>query len=424
MEIEKIYNETLGETLYKHVHKSGLTIYALPKKNHTKSYAAFATKYGSLITEFKSEGDEEITKIPDGVAHFLEHKLFEQPDGTDAFLQYSKTGANANAFTSFNNTVYLYSCTDKFYENLEILLGFVSRPYFTEENIKKEQGIIGQEIRMYDDDPSWRVFFNMLDAMYVNFPIKKDIAGTVESIAEINRDVLYKCYNTFYNPGNMILFTCGNVDIEKVAAVADKYVQKSNSGDVKCFFPYEPDNINKSTVTQKLSVSQPLFAVGFKDNDTGYDGGQLLKKEIVTSILLEMIAGEGSPLYNRLYDSGLINESFGTEYEGEPNYGFSSFIGESPDPYKVRDEILKEFSGCELKEEDFARAKKVEYGNFLRMWNSVENLSNTMIADLFKNINIFEFKKICGEITFEDVNKRFASHYKAENCVLSVIEPY
>jgi len=421
---EKIYDSFLNETLYKHVHKSGLTIYNIPKTGHTKSYAAFATKYGSLINEFKVDGDGEITKIPDGVAHFLEHKLFEQPDGTDAFVQYGKTGANANAFTGFNNTVYLYSCTDKFYENLEILLGFVSTPHFTDENIAKEQGIIGQEIRMYDDDPNWRVFFNMLDGMYVDFTVKRDIAGTVESIAEINKDILYKCYNTFYNPENMILFTCGNVDIDKVVEIADKYVAKKEMGEVKCYFPYEPEHINKSVVTQKLSVAKPLFAVGFKDTDVGYDGQKLLKKEITTSILLEMISGEGSELYNKLYDNGLINDSFGSEYEGEPNYGFSSFMGESPDPYKVRNEILASFANLKLSKNEFERAKKVEYGSFLRLWNSIEGLSNTMVADLFKNINIFDFAKICDEITFEDVQKRFNEHFKAENCVLSVIEPY
>ncbi len=421
---EKIFDGFLNETLYKHVHKSGLTIYNIPKPNYTKSYAAFATKYGSLINEFKVEGDSEVTKIPDGVAHFLEHKLFEQPDGTDAFVQYGKTGANANAYTGFNNTVYLYSCTDKFYENLEILLGFVSQPHFTDENIAKEQGIIGQEIRMYDDDPSWRVFFNMLDAMYVDFTVKKDIAGTVESIAKINKDILYKCYNTFYNPQNMILFTCGNVDMDAVIKLCDKYVERKEIGDVKCFFPHEPRHINKPIITQKLSVSKPLFALGFKDTDVGYDGQKLLKKEITTSILLEMIAGDGSELYNKLYDSGLINESFGTEYEGEPNYAFSSFMGESPDPYKVRDEVLSAFENMTLTEEEFERAKKVEYGGFLRMWNSVENLSNTMVADLFKNINIFDFVKICNEITFNDVKERFGSHFKKENCVLSVIEPY
>lgn len=420
---EKIYNKMLNEYLYKHTHKSGLSIYCVPKKGHTKSYAAFATKYGSLINEFKVDGDKEITKIPDGVAHFLEHKLFEQPDGTDAFTKYSKTGANANAYTGFNNTVYLYSCTDLFYENLEILLEFVSNPYFTDENIAKEQGIIGQEIRMYDDDPNWRVYFNMLDAMYVDFTIKKDIAGTVESIAEINKDVLYKCYNTFYNPQNMILFVCGDVDIEEVIKVCDKYVLPKETGDVRCYFPNEPKTVHKQKIVQKLSVSKPLFSIGFKDNDVGFDGEKLLKKEIITSILLEMIIGEGSPLYNKLYDSGLINDSFGTEYEGEPNYGFSCFLGESEDPEKVKEEILSAFEHLELDEQEYERAKKVEYGGFLRLWNSVEGISNTMVADLFKNINIFDFPRICSEITFEDVKNRFKEHLNRENCVISIIEP-
>lgn len=420
---EKIYNEMLDEYLYKHVHKSGLTVYCVPKKGHTKSYAAFATKYGSLINEFKVEGDNEITKIPDGVAHFLEHKLFEQPDGTDAFVKYSKTGANANAYTGFNNTVYLYSCTDLFYENLEILLEFVSNPYFTEQNIAKEQGIIGQEIRMYDDDPNWRVYFNMLDAMYVNFPIKRDIAGTVESIAHINKDILYKCYNTFYNPQNMILFVCGDVVMDEVLKLCDKYVIHKEIGDVKCYFPNEPQEVFKHETVQKLSVSKPLFAIGFKDNDIGFDGEELLKKEMVTSILLEMILGEGSQLYNKLYDEGLINDSFGTEYEGEPNYGFSCILGESENPRMVLSEILNSFKSLKLSEKEFERAKRVEYGSFLRLWNSVEGISNTMVSDLFKNINIFDFPRIFSSISFDDVTKRFENHFKTDNYVISIIEP-
>ena len=420
---EMIYNEMLNEHLYKYVHKSGLTVYCVPKKGHTKSYAAFATKYGSLINEFKVDGDEEITRIPDGVAHFLEHKLFEQPDGSDAFVKYSKTGANANAYTGFNNTVYLYSCADLFYENLEILLEFVSNPYFTDENIAKEQGIIGQEIRMYDDDPNWRVYFNMLDAMYVDFPIKKDIAGTVESIAEITKETLYKCYNTFYNPQNMILFVCGDVEMEAVLKLCDKYVKLKEIGDVKCYFPNEPHSVSKHETVQKLSVSKPLFSIGFKDNDVGFEGEKLLKKEIVTSILLEMILGEGSYLYNKLYDQGLINDSFGTEFEGEPNYGFSCILGESENPRKVLSEILDVFECLELDETEFERAKKVEYGSFLRLWNSVEGISNTMVADLFKNINIFDFPSIFSEITFDDVISRFKTHFKRDNCVISIIEP-
>ena len=424
MNFEKIEDNLLNEVLYKGVHKSGLTVYVLPKKEHSKSYAAFATRYGSIDYKFITPGENEYTEIPDGVAHFLEHKLFEQPDGSNAFDAYSMTGANANAFTSFNSTVYLYSCTDKFYENLEILLDFVSNPYFTKENVDKEQGIIGQEIRMYDDDPGWRVFFNMLDCMYVNHPIKKDIAGTVESIAQIDKDLLFKCYNTFYNPTNMILFTCGDVDCDEVSKLVDKHITASPNSEIKRFETEEPKRVNKPYKEQKLSISTPIFQMGFKDTDVGFDGTELLKKEIITSLLIEILLGEGSDLYNKLYSEGLINDSFDCDFEAEPGYGFSSLGGESPDPEKVQQIVLDTFENLEITEEEFERAKKVEIARYLRMWNSVEGLSNTMVSDLFKNINIFEYSSIIKDITLRDVQHRFKEHFSRQNCVLSVIRPY
>lgn len=424
MVFEKIEDKRLNEVLYKGVHKSGLTVYVLPKKEHSKSYAAFATNYGSIDYRFIIPGENEYTEIPDGVAHFLEHKLFEQPDGSNAFDAYSMTGANANAFTSFNSTVYLYSCTDKYYENLEILLDFVSNPYFTKENVDKEQGIIGQEIRMYDDDPGWRVFFNLLDCLYVNHPVKKDIAGTVESIAQIDKDLLYKCYNTFYNPTNMILFTCGNVDCEKVAELVEKHVNASPNTEIKRYLPEEPKTINKKYKEQKLSISTPLFQIGFKDTDVGYGGAKLLKKEIVTSILLEILTGEGSDLYNKMYTEGIINDSFDSDYEGEVSYGFASFSGESNDPDKVLATILDAFSKVDFTEEEFERIKKVEIARYLRMWNSVEGVSNTMVSDLFKSINIFEYSDIVKDIKLDDIKLRFKELFDEKNCVMSVIKPY
>ncbi len=424
MNFEKLSDSLLNETLYKGIHKSGLTVYVLPKKDHSKSYAAFATHYGSIDYKFIIPGEKEYTEITDGVAHFLEHKLFEQPDGSNAFDSYSLTGANANAFTSFNSTVYLYSCTDKFYENLEILLDFVSNPYFTKENVEKEQGIIGQEIRMYDDDPGWRVFFNMLGCLYVNHPVKKDIAGTVESIAKIDKDLLYKCYNTFYNPTNMILFMCGDVDCGKAEKLVDKYVTASPNGEITRFMPDEPKEVCEHYKEQFLSVSTPIFQIGFKDTDVGYGGRDLLKKDITTSIIIEALLGDGSDLYNRLYDSGLITDSLDCEYDGEVSYGYTSVGGESPDPEKVRDIILETFDNLKITEEEFERAKRVETARYLRMWNSVEGVSNTMVSALFKDINIFEYSSLIADITLLDAQERFDSHFTRGNCVLSVIRPY
>ena len=325
---------------------------------------------------------------------------------------------------ALQSTVYLFSSTDRFYENLEILLDFVTTPYFTKENVDKEQGIIGQEIRMYDDDPGWRVFFNMLDCLYQNHPVRKDIAGTVESIARIDKDVLYKCYNTFYNPSNMILFTCGNVDPDAVSKLVDRYVTAAPNGPIKRIQPEEPAAVNKPYCEQRLSVSSPLFSIGFKDPDVGYDGTPLLKKLLTTSILLEMLFGESSGLYNQLYDSGLINDSFDTDCECEKSYGFSALSGESQDPEKLQRVILDELERTELSEEAFLRAKKVEQGRFLRLWNSVDTLSNSMVSYLFKNIDIFDFPEVCAGITFQDVQTRLAQHFTRENCVLSVIRPF
>lgn len=424
MEFIKIFDDTLNETIYKGTHKSGLTVYVLQKPEHSKSYAVFATKYGSIDSKFIPLGESEKITVPDGIAHFLEHKMFEQPDGTDAFAEYNKTGANANAYTSSNMTCYLFSATDKIYESLEILLNFVGKPHFTDDNIAKEQGIIGQEIKMYDDDPNWSVYFNMLEALYVNHPLKKDIAGTVESISHITKEILYKCYYTFYNPSNMILFTCGAFDPEKVAEIADKYIIAQKNDEIKRFYPNEPKTINKPYIEQNLSVATPLFNIGFKDTDTGYDGDRLLKKEITTSIILEMICGDSSELFNSLYDDGLINDNFGSDCELEKDYGFSYIGGESVNPDEVYKRIINYIEKAELNEERFIRCKKVETGRFLRLWNSVDNISNNMVSFLFRNIDVFKYQDICDNITFEDVKKRFKEHFTKENSVLSVVKPY
>ena len=424
MMFDKIFNKTLNETLYKGRHKSGLTIYVLPKKEHSKSYAMFAARYGSIDSEFIMPDEASITTVPDGIAHFLEHKLFEQPGGGNAFDEYSKTGASANAFTSFNTTAYLFSCTDKFYENLEILLGFVGQPHFTDENVQKEQGIIGQEIRMYDDDPNWRVFFNMLEALYVNHPVRKDIAGTVETIAEINKDILYKCYNTFYNPSNMILFTCGDVEPEMVSDVADKYVKADQQTEIGRFYKVEPEAINTAKIEQNLSVATPLFVMGFKDNDVGYEGEMLLKKDITTSILLDMLLGKSSEMYNELYEKGLINDSFSASFEGERDYAFSSMGGESKDPELVQEIILKGIANANLTEQEFQRCKKVQKGQFLRMFNSVDRLSHSFVTNIFKGIDLFNFLDVCESVTLNDVNARLKRHLTNENVAISIIKPY
>ena len=427
MKFEKISNEFLNETVYTATHKSGLPVFVLEKLDFKKFYAVISTKYGSNNAQFKLNGEGEYIEIPDGTAHFLEHKLFEQPDGTNAFDKFSKFGANANAFTSFSNTAYLFSTTSDFYESLDHLLNYVFTPYFTKENVDKEQGIIAQEINMYDDDPEWRVFFNMLRGMYINHPIRKDIAGTVESISEITDKTLYDAYNVFYHPENMVLFLAGNVDIEKLEKILDKNVEKrENRFDISLKEINEPDTVKESYISEKLSVSIPMFSLGYKDVNNNVCGKELARKSLITSIMVKLFSSDSSPLYQKLYDSGLINDSFYDDVTLNEDYGFVQFGGESENPDKVM-ELIKEEAERIKKEgfqkEDFERIKNMFYGKYIKSFNSVESVGNSFCSNYFLGIGIFDFLEIYDTITLDDINKGFKELFLEERLVMSVINP-
>ncbi len=428
MHLEKLFDETLNETLYSATHSSGLRVYILPKKGYSKVYATFSTKYGSVDNKFVVPGEENETEVPDGIAHFLEHKLFEE-EGGNVFDRFMRIGASPNAFTSFNLTSYLFSCTSEFMENFDTLINFVQNPYFTDESVEKEQGIIGQEIRMYEDDPNWRVFFNCLEGLYKHHPVRKDIAGTIESIGNINKEVLFKCYNTFYHPSNMIIFVIGEVNPEEILERVSKNIKanKMMEKEIKRIYPDEPKEIAKPLVEQNLSVSVPLFQIGFKDSDIGYGGKGLLKKDITTKIILEMLLGKSSSLYQSLYEEGIINDSFEVDYTGEKEYAFSAIGGESANPERVKDEIIKEIKRLDkeqLDRETYERIKKVIYSRFVRQFNHIEKLANSFTSNMFKGINLFDYKNVYESITFEDVEERFYLHFKEDNMVLSIVRPY
>ncbi|KAA5807270.1 EF-P 5-aminopentanol modification-associated protein YfmH [Thermoanaerobacterium thermosaccharolyticum] len=422
--MREIFNEMIKEKMYHYEHESGLNVYVMPKKGFIKQYAMFATHYGSNDSEFIVPGETEKTLVPDGIAHFLEHKMFEEEEGS-IFEEFSKNGASANAYTNFTTTAYLFSSTDNFYDNLKLLLDFVQRPYFTDENVEKEKGIIAQEIRMYDDDPSWRLFFNMLGGLYHLHPVKVDIAGTIESISKIDKDILYKCYRTFYHPSNMVLFAVGDIDINKVLDIVNNSVKTDKrQGEIKRIYPNEPESINKNYVEQKMAVSMPLFNIGFKDNDVGYGGKKLLKKDIVTQICLEILAGRSSDLYEELYNDGLIDSTFDTEYVGEIDHGYSIIGGQSNDPEAVKQAVLDKISKVNsIDDSDLNRIKRKITGRFLKSFNSVEGISHNFITYYMRGINILDYTTTIEEITHEDVLNRFKTFFNEKNCVLSVIKP-
>lgn len=420
-------NPAIGEEMQFAMHKSGLRVYVFPKLGFSKYYAIYGTEYGSLNRTFTVPGEDSMTTVPDGIAHYLEHKMFEEEDGSNAFDRFAETGASSNAFTSFDITAYLFSCTEKFYENLDILLDFVNHPHFTDENVAKEQGIIGQEIKMYDDEPEWRVFFNTLIAMFHENPVKIDIAGTVESIAEITPEVLYKCYNTFYNPANMALVLVGDIDMDEALKIIDKHIQpERNLGRIERLEVSEPKERVQEYIEQKLSVSQPMFRIGFKDNSPGMSGDALLKKEIATEIILESIFGKSGDLYLELYEEGLIDSSFGTEADIEREYGFTLIGGESAQPEKVYDIIKSKIDGFRqsgINSELIQRSKKVLISQNIKLFNSVENMGNAFIRQLLNGQNPLEYRAAVESVTDEDIQNRLIEHFDTSNCVLSVVRP-
>lgn len=427
--MKKITNDILKEEVYYEKLENGLDVYFMPKHGFTKKYAVLATNYGSNELEFIPIGENEKIRVNEGIAHFLEHKMFEQPDGGNAFDKFSKWGASANAFTNFTTTAYLFSATENFYDSLEHLIDYVQTPYFTDENVEKEKGIIEQEIKMYDDDPDWNVYFNCLKALYVNYPVRVDIAGSVESIYKITKEELYKCYNTFYNPGNMALFVVGDLDINKVMEVVKKvnhYDVAKLSNEIQKFYPQEPDRVNKKEIVAKFPISMPMFNIAFKDNKVGIRGNQLLRKEIVTEILIDMLFKRGSKLFEDLYMKGLINDNFGGGFSSQIDYGFTIIGGDSKDPREVKRIILEHIEKYKkegLNKEEFVRVKKKKIGNFLKYFDSVNFIANNFISYNFKEINLLDYLDVVKDVTFEEVEERLNSHLKEEYCIISIVEP-
>ena len=420
MELTEIKNERLGERYYSVKHSSGLRILICPKEGFGSSYAIIGTSFGSINSSFISNG-KRIT-VPDGTAHYLEHKLFESEEG-DAFSRYAETGASANAYTSYDVTCYLFSCTERFDESLEILLDLIRSPYFTPETVAKEQGIIGQEIKMYEDSPEWRVSMNLHEAMYSAHPINKDIAGTVESIAEITPEILYECYNSYYNLNNMVLCVAGNVTPEQVLAAADKKLTADEPAVTESLMPDEPYKVKQDHIEQTLPVAVPLFALGYKE-EAG-SGAVTSKESLCTAIMLEAFAGEGSRLYRELLDRKLINSSFSADYSEGPGYRYISFSGESREPGLAAELIKKAVSELHetgLSAEDIENARNCVYGRIARSWDSPSTIANDLINSQFTGREIFEPAELITQITPEDINERLKCELDPENCSLSVIK--
>lgn len=424
MNLKKIENERLGECYYRCEHPSGLVILLCPMPEFATSYGLFGTKYGSIDNCFRTGADADYLKVPDGIAHFLEHKLFESEDGS-AFELFAKTGADSNAYTSFDKTCYLFSCTSNFSESLDALLTFVQEPYFTQQTVEKEQGIIGQEIRMYDDMPSWRVMFNLLEALYHESPVRVDIAGTVESIAEITADTLYRCYHTFYNLSNMVLSIAGNFDLEEACTIIERKLKPSQPVSIQRPPYAEPKQALKARVSQQFDVAIPMFYFGYKIVPE-QEPMAFLRQQIELEILLDLLAGQSSAFYEDLYHKGLLNATFGTEVFSGRGFLTVFFGGESKDPDAVFASFSAMIAAAKQKgfsEDDLLASRNALYGKALKGLNDVENMATEMLGYEMMGVSLYDPLSLIASVTKEDIERRFASDFDEQALALSVVEP-
>ena len=421
--MEKLEFARVGETMYHEKLANGLNVFVFPKPEFQKGYAFFAANYGGMDTRFRLDGTWHDT--PAGVAHYLEHKMFDTREG-NALQELAANGASPNAFTSNAITGYYFESTQKFEENLRILLSFVSVPYFTKESVDKEQGIIGQEIRMYEDDPDWEVYIALMEAMYQHHPIRVNVAGSVESISHITAETLYACHRAFYDPANMVLCVAGPVDPVHICEVAREILPRQ-AGPIaaKDYGPKEEPHVAQALAEERMAVSTPIFQLGYK-GDPAQTGEDRLRQQLVGELALEALLGNSTPLYARLYRAGLINQSFAYGYESYPGCAFLCAGGESRDPEAVRDAVAAEAARVGREGLDGAlwqRVKKGVYGNKVRGLNSFENLCVGQAQAFFSGSDFLDFARLFQAIEKEEAEALIAAWVTEERTALSVVRP-
>ncbi|MGN1310447.1 MAG: EF-P 5-aminopentanol modification-associated protein YfmH [Clostridia bacterium] len=421
-----IENSKVREKLYIDKLENGLTIMIIPKKGIQKKYVMWATNYGSLDNKFIIPGEKEITEVPNGVAHYLEHKMFEQENGKNSLDALTELGVDANAYTTTNHTAYLFEATDNFYPALDELMDYVQHPYFTDENVEKEKGIISQEIMMYDDYPEWEVYMNAIRSMYSKNPITIDIAGTVESIKPINKEILYKCYNTFYNLSNMVMCIVGDFEPENLVEEIKKRIVKNEKavGEIKRIHEEEPKKIVRKEIEKTMEVSMPIFVIGIKDLNFG-EQENVIKKHIAIEVILNMLIGKSSKTYKKLYEQGLIMSEPYLEYEFEKTYAHIAITGQSKEPKKVLETIqnqIKKFREQGLNEEHFKRIKNMIYGGYIKEYNNVASIARMFVSDYFKGINSFDYLEEFNTVTKEYIENVLKDVFKEENTVISIVK--
>lgn len=419
-----------GEETYITTLKNGLKVYICKKPGFERKLGMFGTKYGSLINEFVDIKTGEKLKVPDGIAHFLEHKLFEQ-EGANALDLFSKIGVSSNAYTSFDQTVYYFETIEKFEESIKLLIQLIKTPYFTDENVEKEQGIIGQEISMYDDEPNYAVYFNALKGMYNTHPVKVDIAGTIESISHITKNLLYTCYNTFYSAQNMFFLVIGDVDVEKTVALIEENIKiyekdfdsKKEIKKIETYIPHEETKINQKNVTRNMDIYMPMICMGYKLDVVKND--DIIKRQLLADIVSELYFSRSSDFFEEEYKKGIINDPVEFELEATKEFSHALLIASSEKIDVLKDDILKYIENIKLNQIDhskFELIKKKMIGSQIALIDNYNYTYRKIIDSIVNETNLYGETKILKEINENDI-KEFLKLFTLDNLTISTIYP-
>ena len=418
-----IENSKIKEKLYIEKLNNGLTIMVIPKKVR-KKYIVWGTNFGSIDNKFEVDGDNGFVNVPDGIAHYLEHKLFEQENGKNSLDVLSSLGVDANAYTTNNHTCFLFESTDNFYEALDEFMDYIQNPYFTDENVEKERGIIGQEIMMYDDYPEWALYMNAMKCLYVKNEINVDIAGTQESIAEIDKEKLYTIYNSFYRPENMLIVVAGDFNVEDILnEIKSRITLKPSDNTVRRIYNDEPNEIAQKRIERNMDISMPCFMIGFKDCNKSENK---VRKDIALNILNSILFGTSSSFYQKLYEQGKILSEPSISYEFAPTYAHlliqvqTEFVD---DVIEEMDNRIDEIKENGIDEKEFQIIKKKIYGEFVKDYNNISTIANSFVTNFFRNINSFDYFEEFESVNKEYVEKVLKEIFNKEKEIISIINP-
>ena len=422
--IKTIENKLIKEKVYVEKLESGFTIMCVPKKNTKKKYAVCCVGYGSNFNKFKISGENKIIEVPNGVAHFLEHKMFEQETGINSLDTLSALGADANAYTTNDHTSYLFECINNFDEALDELLSYVQNPFFTDENVEKERGIIAQEIKMYDDDPEWKSYINCMNALYKNNPIRIDIAGSVDSIKKIDKDILYKCYNYFYIPSNMCLILVGDIDPYEIINTTKSKIKNKYNQKPTIIYSKEDNEINKKSIKYEMDISIPLLTIGIKVNPHCDDK---VKRSLAVEIILEALFGNSSECFKKLYENDLIFDSIGTSFEwSKEDFAHILIQVKTYNINKVKNEIENEIKNIRkngIDDYKLERSKRKIYGAYVKEFNDVADEGTIFETNFIKDVNPFEYIEKYKILSKEYIESTLKSVFCIDKMVESCIIP-